>query len=74
MKKLKKTLTANLLHLQLSENYDGPNGSLFISILLHNSEFRILNSELRIPKFALRISKFGIRNCEVYVVWASGNS
>ena len=34
-------------------NYDGPNGSLFISILLQNS---------------------GIRNCEVYVVWASGNS
>ena len=27
--------------------YDGPNGSLFISILLHNSEFRILNSEFR---------------------------
>ena len=48
-------------------NYDGPNGSLFISILLHNSEFRI-------PKFALRISEFGIRNCEVYVVLASGNS
>ena len=33
--------------------YDGPNGSLFITILLHNSEFRI-------PKFALRISEFGI--------------
>ena len=27
--------------------YDGPNGSLFISILLHNSEARILNSEFR---------------------------
>ena len=40
--------------------YDGPNGSRFISILLHNSEFRILNSEFRIPKFALRISEFGI--------------
>ena len=35
------------------EVYDGPNGSLFISILLHNFEFRI-------PKFALRISEFGI--------------
>ena len=35
------------------KSYDGPNGSLFISILLHNSEFRI-------PKFALRISEFGI--------------
>ena len=43
-----------------SEWYDGSNGSLFISILLHNSEFRILNSEFRIPKFALRISEFGI--------------
>ena len=30
-----------------SVNYDGSNGSLFISILLHNSEFRILNSEFR---------------------------
>ena len=38
-----------------------------ISILLHNSEFRI-------PKFALRISEFEIRNCEVYIIWASGNS
>ena len=47
--------------------YDGPNGSLFISILLHNSEFRI-------PKFALRISEFEIPNCEVYIIWASGNS
>ena len=36
--------------------------------------FTIPNSEFRIPKFALRISEFGIRNCEVYVVWASGNS
>ena len=27
--------------------YDGPNGSFFISILFHNSEFRILNSEFR---------------------------
>ena len=50
-----------------SEVYDGPNGSRFISILLHNSEFRI-------PKFALRISEFVIRNCEVYIIWASGNS
>ena len=31
----------------ISKHYDGPNGSLFISILLHNSEFRILNSEFR---------------------------
>ena len=38
------------------------------------SQFRISNSEFRIPKFALQISEFGIRNCEVYVVWASGNS
>ena len=52
--------------------YDGPNGSLFISILLHNSEFLILNSEFRIPKFALRISEFLIPNCEVFVIWASG--
>ena len=36
--------------------YDGPNAPLFISILLHNSEFRILNFEFRIPKF----SKFEI--------------
>ena len=54
--------------------YDGPNGSLFISILLHNFEFRILNSEFRILKFAVRISEFEIRNCGVYVVWTSGNS
>ena len=38
------------------------------------SQFRILNSKFRIPKFALRILEFGIRICEVYVVWASGNS
>ena len=49
-------------------NYDGPNGSLFISILLHNSEFRTLNSEFR-----FYTANFGIRNCEVYVIWASGN-
>ena len=48
------------------QSYDGPNGSLFISILLHNSEFRILNSEIC-------TTNFGIRNCEVYVMWASGN-
>ena len=36
--------------------------------------FTIPNSEFRIPKFALRISEFGIRNCEVYIIWASGNS
>ena len=34
--------------------YDGPNCSLFISILLHNSE-RILNSE-----FGIRSSEYGI--------------
>ena len=33
------------------EHYDDPNDSIFISILLHNSEFRILNSEFRISKF-----------------------
>ena len=38
------------------------------------SQFRTPNSEFRIPKFAVRISEFGIRYCEVYVVWASGNS
>ena len=52
--------------MKLLDIFDGPNCSIFISILLHNSEFRI-------PKFALRISEFGIRNCEVYVMWASGN-
>ena len=36
--------------------------------------FTIPNSEFRIPKFALRISEFEIRNCEVYIIWASGNS
>ena len=45
---------------KVAVRYDGPNGSLFISILLHNSEFRISNSEFRIPKFALRLSEFGI--------------
>ena len=49
------------------DSYDGQNGSLFISILLHNSEFRIPNSEIC-------TANFGIRNCEVYVVWARGNS
>ena len=42
-------------------DYDGPNGSLFISILLHNSEFRILNSEFRICFYCeFRNSEFGI--------------
>ena len=50
-----------------SPHYDGPNGSLFISILLHNSEFQILNSEIC-------TTNFGIRNCEVYIIWTSGNS
>ena len=31
------------------------------------SQFRILNSEIC-------TANFGIRNCEVYVLWASGNS
>ena len=41
-----------------SNHYDGPNGSLFISILLHNSEFRVLNSEIC-------TTNFGIRNSEL---------
>ena len=32
-----------------STNVRWPNGSLFISILFHNSEFRILNSDFRFP-------------------------
>ena len=43
--------------------YDAPNDSLFISIVVHNSEIRILNSEIC-------TSNFGIRNCEVYIVTA----
>ena len=41
------TLSARPRHVETLGSYmsDGPNGSLFISILLHNSEFRILNSE-----------------------------
>ena len=46
--------------------FNGPNGSLLISILLQNSEFQITNSEIC-------TANFGIRNCEVYVVWANGN-
>ena len=38
--------------------YDGPNDSLFFSILLHNSEFQILNSEIY-------TGNFGIRNSEL---------
>ena len=37
-----------------------PNGSLFISILLHNSKFRILNSEFRSLHCEFRNSEFGI--------------
>ena len=52
--------------------YDGPNGSFFISMLLHNfefcSEFRIL-----IPNSDICTTNFGIRNCEVYMMWASSN-
>ena len=47
-------------------NYDGPNGSLFISMLLHNSEFWVPNSEFRNLHYEFR-------NCEVYVMWTSGN-
>ena len=43
--------------------YDGPNGSLFISILLHNSKLLIPNSEIC-------TANLGIRNCEVFVTWA----
>ena len=35
--------------------------------------FTILNSEFRIPNFEICTTNFGIRNCEVYVMWASGN-
>ena len=38
--------------------YDGPNVSLFISILLHNSEFRILNS----------INLHGLTRSNIYIV------
>ena len=43
------TINNNAPHLKSpkNQNYDGPNGSLFISILLHSSEFLILNSEFR---------------------------
>ena len=37
--------------------YDGPNGSLFISILLHNSKFRILSSEFRNLHYEFRNSE-----------------
>ena len=30
---------------EITVSYDGPNGSLFNSLLLHNSEFLTLNSE-----------------------------
>ena len=42
-----KFFTNQHLNVYMADNYDGPNGSFFISILLHNSEFRILNSEFR---------------------------
>ena len=31
-------------------------------------------SQFRIPNSEICIANFGIRNCEVYVVWANGNS
>ena len=34
------------IKLKIGKNYDGPNGSLFISILLRNSEFGIRNCEV----------------------------
>ena len=40
--------------------YDGHSGPLFISILLHNSEFRFLNSEFRNLHCEFRNSEFGI--------------
>ena len=43
-----------------SNHYDSPNGSLFISILLHNSEFRVLNSEFRNLHYEFRNLEFGI--------------
>ena len=36
--------------------------------------FTIPNSEFRIQNSEICTTNFGIRNCEVYVVWASGNS
>ena len=55
--------------------YDGPNGSLFFSyyFTIPNSGFRILNSEFRILNSEICTMNFGIRDCEVYVMWASGN-
>ena len=38
-KKKKKKKQEKNLHMEVTVLYDGPNGSLFISILLHNSEF-----------------------------------
>ena len=38
------------------------------------SQFRIPNSEFRIPNPEISTTNFGIRNCEVYIIWASGNS
>ena len=37
------------------------------------SQFRIPNSEFRIPNSEICTTNFGIRNCEVYIIWASGN-
>ena len=50
-------------------SYDGPNGSLFISIQTYNSEFWIPNSEIRtngtISQFQILNSKFRISNSEI---------
>ena len=46
-------------------NYDGPK---WLTFHFHTtSQFRILNSEIC-------TANFGIRNCEVYIIWANGNS
>ena len=67
----------NILEISLffigHNKYDGPNGSLSISILLHNSELWIPNSEFRIMTSEICTMSFGIRNCEVHVMWASGS-
>ena len=36
--------------------------------------FTIPSSEFRIPNSETCTTNFGIRNCEVYIIWASGNS
>ena len=38
-----------------------------------NSEFWSSNSKFWIPNSEICTTNFGIRNCEVYIMWASGN-